>query len=888
MPQRNTGPISIPRQRTHVTSPTSAPLPPDAPWIVMKFGGTSVATLPRWQNIRELVASRRAEGARVLVVVSALTGVTDALKQLCGEGEQGKRKAAAGAIAQRHYDLLEHMQLALPDTLGERLGELARLAEVGPAARGELAWQAQVQAHGELMSSALGAAFLSHSGLPTQWLDARDCLTAVALPNQNERTRLLSAMVAAKPDPALNARLAALGDVFITQGFIAREAHGRTVLLGRGGSDTSAAYFGALLKAARVEIWTDVAGMFTANPRQVPGARLLQRLDYEEAQEIASTGAKVLHPRCLSPLREPRVPLLIKDTNHPELEGTVIGPEVRAHAPSVKAISARKGITLVSMESVGMWQQVGFLADVFAHFKTHGLSVDLIGSAETNVTVSLDPTENLLDSDAIAALASDLAKVCRVKVIAPCAAITLVGRGMRSLLHTLSGVLAEFGQLRVHMISQSSNNLNLTFVVDEEVVDALLPHLHDLLIGAGALRTDDSALFGPSWQMLYGGGEVVPAVPAWWRQAQRSRLLELATEATPRYVYHLPTVRQQARELKSLAAVDRLHYAVKANTHPAILRALAAEGFAFECVSPGELKAVGAVVAESVPLLFTPNFAPRRDYVHALATRATITLDALHPLQHWGELFRGREIVLRVDLGRGLGHHEKVRTGGSASKFGLPLDQLPLFLQLAETHGVSVRGLHAHLGSGVLDAAHWGEVYAQLASLAERIGSVVFLNIGGGLGVPAHPGEAPLDIAALDRALREVKAVYPQYQLWMEPGRYLVADAGVLLTRVTQQKDKGGFRYLGVDTGMNSLIRPALYDAWHKIVNLSRLGEPATALYQVVGPICESGDVLGTDRRLQEAQEGDVILIAQAGAYGKVMSSHYNLRDEADEVVIDG
>ncbi|MEO5831327.1 MAG: aspartate kinase, partial [Rhodanobacter sp.] len=540
----------------------------------MKFGGTSVATLPRWQNIRELVASRRAEGARVLVVVSALTGITDALKKLCGEESAGKRRVAAGEIAKRHHDLLEQMQLALPVTLGERLSDLARLAEGGPAALGELAWQAQMQAHGELMSSALGAAFLSHSGLPTQWLDARDCLAAVALPNQNERTRLLSAMVESRPAPALNARLASLGEVFITQGFIARESQGRTVLLGRGGSDTSAAYFGALLKAQRVEIWTDVAGMFTANPRQVPSARLLQRLDYEEAQEIASTGAKVLHPRCLQPLREPRVPLLIKDTNRPELDGTVIGPEVRAHAPSVKAISARKGITLVSMESVGMWQQVGFLADVFAHFKTHGLSVDLIGSAETNVTVSLDPTENLLDSDAIAALATDLAKVCRVKVIAPCAAITLVGRGMRSLLHTLSGVLAEFGQLRVHMISQSSNNLNLTFVVDEEVVDALVPHLHDLLIGAGSLRTDDSALFGPSWQALYGSGETLDVAAAWWHEAERERLLQIAAEATPRYVYHLPTVRHQARELKSLAAVDRLHYAVKANTHPAILGAL--------------------------------------------------------------------------------------------------------------------------------------------------------------------------------------------------------------------------------------------------------------------------------------------------------------------------
>ncbi|RUL62618.1 bifunctional aspartate kinase/diaminopimelate decarboxylase [Dyella dinghuensis] len=853
----------------------------------MKFGGTSVATLPRWQNIRELVASRRAEGARVVVVVSALTGITDALKHLCTQDDKGKRIEAAKAIAQRHYDLLDHMQLAVPDTLASRLSELAKLAEEGPASLGELAWSAQVQAQGELMSSSLGAAFLTHSGLATQWVDARDCLAAIALPNQNERTKLLSAMVEAKPDPSLNARLARLGDVFITQGFIARESKGRTVLLGRGGSDTSASYFGALLKAQRVEIWTDVAGMFTANPRQVPGARLLQKLDYEEAQEIASTGAKVLHPRCLSPLREPRVPMLIKDTNRPELEGTVIGPEVREHAPSVKAISARKGLTLVSMESVGMWQQVGFLADVFTHFKQHGLSVDLISSAETNVTVSLDPTENLLDSDAVAALASDLAKSCRVKVIAPCAAITLVGRGMRSMLHTLSSVLAEFGQLRVHLISQSSNNLNLTFVVDESVVDELVPRLHEMLITAGALRTDDSALFGSSWQSLYGSGETVVAADAWWRTACRDELLALGVQATPRYVYHLPTVRRQARELKSLGSVDRLHYAVKANTHPAILRALAEEGFGFECVSPGELKAVMAAVPESAPLLFTPNFAPREDYAWAFTTRATVSLDSLYPLEHWGDVFRGREIVLRIDLGRGLGHHEKVRTGGSGSKFGLPVEQIDAFLRLADTYNVTVRGLHAHLGSGILDAKHWGEVYGQLASLAERIGSVDFLDIGGGLGVPSHPGEARLDIAALDEVLRKVKSAYPHYKLWMEPGRYLVADAGVLITRVTQQKGKGSWRYLGVDTGMNSLIRPALYDAWHEIVNLTRLDEPATALYQVVGPICESGDVIGSDRRLPEAKEGDVMLIAQAGAYGKVMSSPYNLRDEAEEIILE-
>ncbi|HET7300475.1 MAG TPA: aspartate kinase, partial [Oleiagrimonas sp.] len=544
----------------------------------MKFGGTSVATVERWQTILQLAHSRREQGARVLLVVSALSGVTDKLKALCDMDDADARQARVEDIVEQHRTLLAHMKLAVPEPLEGHFARLRTLVMHG--VDGDvLAWQADVQSHGELMSSALGATFLSANGLATQWVDSRECLKAVALPNQNARTRMLSAMVDAQPDARLAAALAERGEVFIAQGFIACDASGCTVLLGRGGSDTSAAYFGALLRADRVETWTDVAGMFSANPRQVPGARLLKRLDYEEAQEIASTGAKVLHPRCLSPLREPRVPLSIKDTNRPELEGTVIGPREKDSAPSVKAISTRKGITLVSMESVGMWQQVGFLSDVFDAFKHHGLSVDLIGSAETNVTVSLDPTENLLDSDAVAALAADLAKVCRVKVIAPCAAVTLVGRGMRAMLHQLSSVLAEFGQMRVHLISQSSNNLNLTFVVDEGVVDDIVPHLHELLVRSGSLRGDDAELFGSSWQVLYGSGEA-PAIPAWWRdEAMRARLIELATERTPRYVYHLPTVRERARRLNALQSVDRRWYAVKANTHPAIMQAVADEGF---------------------------------------------------------------------------------------------------------------------------------------------------------------------------------------------------------------------------------------------------------------------------------------------------------------------
>ncbi len=769
----------------------------------------------------------------------------------------------------------------------------------------------------------------------THWLDAREHLRAAPLANQSDWSHFLSATVPAVPDAAFAQALAARGEVFITQGFIARNADGAGVLLGRGGSDTSAGYFGAMLKAEQVEIWTDVPGMFSANPRVVPEARLLSRLDYEEAQEIATTGAKVLHPRSLGPLRRAGVPLVIKDTNRPHLAGTEIRAAAVDAAPCVKAISARKGVTLVSMETVGMWQQVGFLADVFGEFKRHRLSIDLIGSAETNVTVSLDPSENLVNSDVLSALAADLAKICRVKVIAPCAAITLVGRGMRALLHRLSTVLAEFGALDVHMISQSSNNLNLTFVVDEALVDDLIPRLHALLIRADALRVEDGAVFGPSWRQL-ADDAAPPLRETWWRR-ERESLLRLAAEGTPRYVYSLDQVREQARALMRLglsplpsgeggrrpgegsgsaespgfaepspsfdrlrtgqalsrgergsSVVDRWHYALKANPHPAILRALHEEGFAFECVSFAEIEAARAAVP-SVPaqrILFTPNFAPREEYAAALAAGVCVTLDALHPLVHWGELFAGREIHLRVDLGVGRGHHDKVKTGGASSKFGVALDQVEEFRALARTHGARIVGLHAHLGSGILDASHWRSVYAQLASLAERFTRIESLDIGGGLGVPSRPDESALDLAALGAALAEVKQAYPQFALWMEPGRFLVADSGVLIARVTQTKRKGSTHYVGIDAGMNSLIRPALYEAWHEIVNLTRLDEPSAAMVQVVGPICETGDVLGANRRLPECREGDVLLIAQAGAYGAVMASRYNLREPAQEVVL--
>jgi len=859
---------------------------PDLPWIVLKFGGTSVSARQRWDTIGALAQARTLSGQRrVLVVVSALSGVTSELMAIIEGAEDAHARVAA--LRARHLDFAQALGIPELPALDTHLQALHALLDDPRANTRAFDWQAELLAHGELLSSTLGAAYLRAQGLDIGWCDARDWLDATPLPHQSEWAGRLSASCERESNPDWRARFAAqVSPILITQGFIARHPDGGTAVLGRGGSDTSAALFGSLLHADAVEIWTDVPGMFSANPREVPEARLLTRLDYAEAQEIATTGAKVLHPRALGPCRVAGVPLSILDTQRPHLPGTRIDGDASA-VKGVKAVSRRNGIVLVSMETVGMWHSVGFLADVFARFRAHGLSVDLIGSAETNVTVSLDPSENLVNTDVLARLSEDLAQFCRVKIIAPCSAITLVGRGMRSLMHRLSKVLAMFGHERVHLLSQSSNDLNLTFVIDETDADGLMPILHHALIDSGAMPVHEPDVFGPSWQEIIHGPPPARA-PAWW-QGEKSRLLALAETSTPQYVYHLPTIHARARALLDVGAVDRHFYAIKANPHPDILRALIAAGFGLECVSQGEIEHIFATLPDLAPerVLFTPSFAPVEEYAHALQRGITVTVDNLELLRHWPEVFRGHALWLRVDLGRGDGHHAKVVTGGAAAKFGLPVALVEEFTAAAQNLDIRITGLHAHLGSGIDQPRHWREVYAELAALADTIGTVDTIDIGGGLTIPYTPDALPFDLAAWAEGLSEIKQTWPRYQLAIEPGRYLVAEAGVLLLHATQVANKQGTCRVGVNAGMNALMRPALYDAWHGIYNLTRAAEPADMSCDIVGPICESGDILGHKRLLPASTTpGDVILIADAGAYGMVMSNDYNLRVRPAESIL--
>jgi len=364
--------------------------------------------------------------------------------------------------------------------------------------------------------------------------------------------------------------------------------------------------------------------------------------------------------------------------------------------------------------------------------------------------------------------------------------------------------------------------------------------------------------------------------------------IEIGAQRDATYVYDRESIEQAVAALRSLKSVDAVFYAMKANPNREILKLVDAGGVNFECVSPGEIARVLEVVPgiDRKRILFTPNFAPRSEYEQALEQGVWVTLDNLFPLKEWPKSFKGKDVFVRIDTGQGRGHHEHVRTAGAHSKFGVPLFEIDELVELAKKAGVRVVGLHAHTGSGVLTPDAWLDTGRQLLKLLERLPDVRYVDVGGGLGVPEKAGQPPLDLRALDAVLREVKSGLGGRDLFLEPGRFVVAQAGVLLARVTQTKGKGDVQYVGIATGMNSLIRPALYGAYHDIVNLTRLGKPATELVTVVGPICETGDRLGSDRLLPPAKENDVLLIANAGAYGYAMSSHYNLRDPAFEVLI--
>ncbi|NIB98791.1 diaminopimelate decarboxylase [Halobacterium sp. R2-5] len=372
-----------------------------------------------------------------------------------------------------------------------------------------------------------------------------------------------------------------------------------------------------------------------------------------------------------------------------------------------------------------------------------------------------------------------------------------------------------------------------------------------------------------------------------------SDLRDLAAEYdTPLYVQDLDRVRENYDRLATAFPDADVHYAVKANAGRAVLEALRGAGAGAECASAGEV--YRALDAGFTPeeIHYTAVNPPARDldYVLDAAPDATFVVGARDTIDRLEERgFDGR-LAIRVHPGVGAGHSEDVATGADA-KFGIPHDRAADVLREADARGFDVVGVHAHVGSGMLDDADVDahrEVVERLAAVArEAPVDLEFVDVGGGFGVPYRPDEDPLDLDAVADATRDALADVDA-ELVVEPGRFLVADAGVLLADVNTVKRTDGATLAGVDAGMTTLLRPALYGAHHEVRSLARDGHdrPERSV-SVVGPICESTDVLAEDRRLPRPERGDLLAVGNAGAYGVEMASQYNSRPRPAVAVVE-
>lgn len=442
----------------------------------MKFGGTSVEDPAAFERVAGIVEAR--SDARPVVVVSAMSRFTDALLESVERAARGDAESATRSLDaqfERHAEVVRKITdtdarssaWSTIETARREASDLLRIIAQHPVTRPPL--QDEIVSYGERMSAHLLAAMLSsRARVSARYVDARRCiLTDDEYGNASpiyeetaERTRreLLP--------------LIELSVVPVVGGFIASSLNNATTTLGRGGSDYTAALVGAACNAREVEIWTDVTGVLTADPRVVKAARTIRLLSYSEAAELAYFGAKVLHPKTIQPAVERSIPVRICNSRAPEEEGTLVRSETEAAPRTVKAIAHKTSITTVQITSGRMLGAYGFLRAIFEIFDRHRTAVDVVTTSEVSVSISLDDTSNL------PAILEELKLLGEVEVEEGRAIVCVVGEGLRSTPGIASRVFSTISDINVSLVSQGASSINLTFAVEERHVREVVTRLH--------------------------------------------------------------------------------------------------------------------------------------------------------------------------------------------------------------------------------------------------------------------------------------------------------------------------------------------------------------------------------------------------------------------------
>jgi aspartate kinase len=449
--------------------------------IVVKFGGTSVGDAEAIERTAAIVKGRL--DRQPAVVVSALGGATNSLLAI---GEQSAKGHLIGALRgvetlrDRHFQQCEKLLGTSPEAaevaeeMSATFDELASLAEalsvLGHATPRSFD---AIAAFGEQLSSHLVASFFKLKGLPAEHVDARD----VFITDDNFMGAEPQTDAIAESSRELVLPLIQNGKVPVMGGFIGRTAQGITTTLGRGGSDYTASLLGAALHADAIEIWTDVDGMLTADPRVVKGSKLIDQIRFDEASELASFGAKVLHPNTIAPAVRLGIPVFIYNSRNPTGTGTRITFDAPRRA--VSAIAGKSGITLVKVGAAKMLFAKGFLRKVFEIFERNGVSVDVVATSEVSVSVTVD------DPSGLDSLVVDLATLGDVAVERDRAIVAVVGAAISEDSGAMGRAIGALDGIKVHMMSLSATGINLTIIVDGDQLNPAMERLHHAFFGGG-------------------------------------------------------------------------------------------------------------------------------------------------------------------------------------------------------------------------------------------------------------------------------------------------------------------------------------------------------------------------------------------------------------------
>ncbi|MBL7749056.1 MAG: diaminopimelate decarboxylase [Chitinophagaceae bacterium] len=364
------------------------------------------------------------------------------------------------------------------------------------------------------------------------------------------------------------------------------------------------------------------------------------------------------------------------------------------------------------------------------------------------------------------------------------------------------------------------------------------------------------------------------------------------TFGTPLYVYHAEKIKEQYEKLTTAFSIldTKFFYASKALTNIHVLKYIKSIGCQADCSSINEVKLALHAGFPPEQVLYTSNGIAFSEIEEAVAAGVHVNIDSLSNLEKFGKKYgHSYPVGIRIRPNIMAGGNLKISTGHDASKFGIPVDQLVQIEELVKANNIFIRTLHIHTGSDIKEADVFVKGMEVLFELIPHFPELEVIDLGGGFKVPYKPGEEETDVELLAQKIKEAFDSHPlagnkKFQLWFEPGKFMVSECGYLLAEVTVLKDTGNIVFASVNSGLNHLIRPMMYDAWHRIENISN-PDGEKKVYTVTGNICET-DTFASDRPINEIREGDILALYNAGAYGFEMASNYNSRFRPAEVFI--